>query len=171
MPPAAMRAPASGQGSQAQGSQAQGGPIRVPRWAYWAVTLVALALGSEAIVRGTRAVHGPADSDLTGFFLPSVDYILRGDPFHLYAVRAAQAYPNWNPPLSMFVMAPLLAAARAVGFAANLGEQITFVSLPFIVLVPVLGFVAVRALARLYPGLPEAQRFLAYVLVVCSPLI
>ena len=166
MPPAVMRAPMSG-----QGSQAQGGPIRVPRWAYWAVTLVALALGAEAIVRGTRAVHGPADSDLTGFFLPSVDYILRGDPFHLYAVRAAQAYPNWNPPLSMFAMAPLLAAARAVGFAANLGEQITFVSLPFIVLIPVLGFVAVRALARLYPELPEAQRFLAYVLVVCSPLI
>lgn len=161
MPPAAS----------GQGGQPQGGPIRVPRWAYWVVTLVALALGAEAIVRGTRAIHVPADSDLTGFFLPSVDYILRGDPFHLYAVRAAQAYPNWNPPLSMFLMAPLLAAARAVGFAASLGEQITFVSLPFILLIPVLGFVAVRALAWLYPELPEAQRFLAYVLVVCSPLI
>src|SRR5690348_10493157 len=166
VPPAAPRAPASG-----QGSPPQGGPVRVPRWAYWVVTLVALALGAEAIVRGTRAIHVPADSDLTGFFLPSVDYILRGDPFHLYAVRAAQAYPNWNPPLSMFLMAPLLAAARAVGFAANLGEQVTFVSLPFIVLIPVLGVVAVRALARLYPEAPEAQRFLAYVLVVCSPLI
>jgi glycosyl transferase family 87 len=164
--PAALRAPVGG-----QVGQPPSGPIRVPRWAYWVVTLVALALGAEAIVRGTRAIHGPADSDLTGFFLPSVDYILRGDPFHLYAVRAAQAYPNWNPPLSMFLMAPLLAAARAVGFAANLGEQITFVSLPFILLIPVLGFVAVRALARLYPELPEAQRFLAYVLVVCSPLI
>ncbi len=161
-----MRAPVSG-----QVGQPQGGPIRAPRWAYWVVTLLALALGAEAIVRGTRAVHVAADSDLTGFFLPSVDYILRGDPFHLYAVRAAQAYPNWNPPLSMFLMAPLLAAARAVGFAVNLGEQITFVSLPFIVLIPVLGFVAVRALAWLYPELPEAQRFLAYVLVVCSPLI
>ena len=47
----------------------------------------------------------------------------------MYAVRDSvfTSYPNYNPPLSIFLMAPFLGLARTVGFAANYGEQITFV--------------------------------------------
>src|SRR5512146_168010 len=84
------------------------GAVRVPSWAYPVVTIASLLIGAEAVVRGTRAVTTAADSDLTNFFLPSADYILRGDPWHMYAVRASGLYPNFNPPLSMFLYAPLL---------------------------------------------------------------
>lgn len=147
-----------------------GGAVRVPAWAYPVVTIASLLIGAEAVVRGTRAVVTAADSDLTNFFLPSTDYILRGDPWHMYAVRASGLYPNFNPPLSMFLYAPLLALARAFGIAGNLGAQITFVSLPFLLVTPLLGLLVLYALRRLYPQMPDAQRLLAYVLVVLSPL-
>ncbi len=149
---------------------AAGGPVSVPRWAYWVVTILSLLLGAEAVVRGTRTVQTIADSDLTNFFLPSASYILRGDPWHMYAVRGIGLIANDSPPLSMFLYAPLLALARAVGFTANYGEVITFVSLPFIIVVPLLGLIVLAALRRLYPQMPDAQRFLAYALVVLSPL-
>src|SRR5215470_13691229 len=91
------------EGMQAAGA-ARPSPIGVPRWVYPLVTLIALLLGAEAIVRGTRAVGGVADSDLTNFFFPSADYILRGQPWQMYAVRASGGYPNFNPPLSIFLM-------------------------------------------------------------------
>ena len=145
--------------------------MRVPRWAYPAVTILSLLLGAEAVVRGTRAVQTIADSDLTNFFLPSAAYILRGDPWHMYAVRTSGLIPNDSPPLSMFLYAPLLALARALGFAANYGEQITVVSLPLLLVVPLLGLLVLAALPRLYPQMPDAQQVLAYVLVVLSPLV
>lgn len=145
-------------------------PIRVPRWAYPLVTVAALLIGAEAIVRGTRLLTGPGDSDLTNFFFPSADYILHGHPFQMYAVRGTGSYPNFNPPLGTFLMAPLLAVARAVGFGNGQGAPITFVSFGFLVFVPLLGFLVLKALGRLYPSIPDTQRFLAYVLVVLSPL-
>jgi hypothetical protein len=144
-------------------------PTRVPQWAYPAVTVASVLIGAAAIVRGTRAVVSASDSDLTTFFFKSADYILRGDPFHIYAVNVG-GYPNYNPPLSIFLMAPLLKLAHLVGFAANYGEQITFVCLPFVLLIPLLGIMVVRALRRLYPEIPEVQLLLAYVLVALSPL-
>jgi hypothetical protein len=136
------------------------------------VTIASLLIGAAAIVRGTRGVQVIGDSDLTNFFFKSADAILHGTPWQLYAVRDSvfTSYPNYNPPLSIFLMAPLLGLARALGFAANYGEQITFVSLPFMVFVPLLGFLVLRALRALYPEMPETQRLLAFVLVVLSPL-
>src|SRR5579862_7338103 len=89
--------------------------IRVPGWAYPALTIFSLLMGGSGLVRGTSALHTAADSDLTNFFFNSATYILNGDPWHMYAVRASGAYPNYNPPLSMFLMAPLLGLARAFG--------------------------------------------------------
>ena len=155
---------------QANTDAASSSPVYVPNWAYPLVTVVGLLLGAEAIVRGTRAVVSISDSDLTNFFFRSADYILRGQPWQMYAVRASVAYPNYNPPLSIFLMAPLLALARAIGFAKNYGELITFVCIPFMVFVPVLGYLVLRVLRQLYPQMPEAQRFLAFALVVLSPL-
>jgi hypothetical protein len=155
---------------QANIGAASGAPVRVPRWAYPAVTVMGLLLGAEAIVRGTRAVVSIADSDLTNFFFRSADYILRGDPWHMYAVRASGAYPNYNPPLSIALMAPLLALARAVGFANNYGEIITFICIPFLVFVPLLGYLVLRVLRHLYPEMPEAQQLIAYGLILLSPL-
>jgi hypothetical protein len=134
------------------------------------VTVVSLLLGATSIVRGTRGVVTIADSDLTNFFLKSADYILRGDPWHMYAVRALGGYPNYNPPLTMFLLAPLLGLARALGFAANYGEQITFVTLPFIILVPLLGYLSLRVMRALYPSAPETLRLLLYAFVTLSPL-
>ncbi|WIG59916.1 MAG: Cell division protein FtsH [Ktedonobacterales bacterium] len=145
-------------------------PIRIPRWAYPLVTVASLLLGAEAVVRGTRTVVTAADSDLTNFFLPSANYILHGQPWQMYAVRASGLYPNYNPPLSMVIYAPLLALAQKLGLAGNLGSLITFVSLPLLVLVPLLGYLVVVAIRRLYPAAPDTLRFLAYVAVVLSPL-
>jgi hypothetical protein len=164
----AQRAGRPDAGSERAGTIAA--PIRVPRWAYPLVTIFSLLLGAAAIVRGTRAVQTITDSDLTNFFFKSADYILRGDPWHMYAVRASGAYPNYNPPLSIFLMAPLLSLARTLHFAANYGEQITFVSLPFTLFVPLLGWLVLRATRRLYPTMPETQRLLAFLLIVLSPL-
>jgi len=155
---------------QANIGAAGGSPVRVPRWAYPAVTVMGLLLGAEAIVRGTRAVVSITDSDLTNFFFRSADYILRGDPWHMYAVRASGAYPNYNPPLSIALMAPLLSLARAVGFANNYGELITFICIPFLVFVPLLGYLVLRVLRHLYPEMPEAQQLIAYGLILLSPL-
>ncbi len=145
-------------------------PVRAPRWMFILVTALSLLLGATSIVRGTRAVVTIADSDLTNFFLKSADYILRGQAWQMYAVRADVTYPNYNPPLSIFLMAPLLWLARALGFAGNYGAQITFVTLPFIVLVPILGYLCLRVMDRLYPDAPETQRLLVYALVTLSPL-
>ncbi|HEX9036718.1 MAG TPA: glycosyltransferase 87 family protein [Ktedonobacterales bacterium] len=158
-----MRSPAPVSGSASA-------PTRLPRWSFPLVTALSLLLGATSVVRGTRAVVTITDSDLTNFFLKSADYILNGQPFQMYAVRADLTYPNYNPPLSIFLMAPLLGLARALGFAGNYGAVITFVTLPFIILVPVLGYLCLRALDRLYPGAPEAQRLLVYGLVTLSPL-
>ncbi|HEV2459062.1 MAG TPA: glycosyltransferase 87 family protein [Ktedonobacterales bacterium] len=168
-PPPPMSAPSARQPDSAPPA-GKGGAVRIPTWAYPVVTIAALLIGAEAIVRGTRAVVSVTDSDLTNFFLPSANFILHGDPWHMYAIRASGGYPNYNPPLSMFLLAPLLGLARAVGFAANLGEQITFVSLPMMVFVPLLGVLVLHALRLLYPAMPDTQRFLAYVLIVLSPL-
>jgi glycosyl transferase family 87 len=144
-------------------------PIDVPRWAYPALTVASLLVGVTALVRGTRALVTIADSDLTNFFFKSADYILRGDPWHMYAVNVG-GYPNYNPPLSIFLMAPLLALARALRFDVNPGSEITFVTLPFLLLIPLLGFLVIYTLRVLYPGIPETQRLLAFVLVVLGPL-
>ncbi|MDE3230672.1 MAG: DUF2029 domain-containing protein, partial [Chloroflexota bacterium] len=144
--------------------------VRLPQWAFPLVTVASLLLGATSVVRGTRGVVTIADSDLTNFFLKSADYILRGDPWHMYAVRALGGYPNYNPPLSMFLLAPLLGLARLLGFAANYGEQITFVTLPFIFLVPLMGYLGLRVMRNLYPDAPETLRLLLYAFITLSPL-
>src|SRR5215510_5124660 len=161
----AVRAANQPMQDQAQGSA----PIDVPRWAYPALTVASLLVGVTAMVRGTRALVTIADSDLTNFFFKSADYILNGDPWHIYAVNVG-GYPNYNPPLSIFLMAPLLALGRALGFDVNPGSEITFVTLPFLLLIPLLGFLVIYTLRVLYPGIPETQRLLAFVLVVLGPL-
>jgi hypothetical protein len=144
--------------------------VRVPRGAYALVTVFALLVGAAGIVRGTSLLHTAADSDLTTFFFPAAQQILNWHPWSIYAVRAFGGYPNYNPPLSIFLMAPFLAVANALHLSANIGALIAFVSIPFTVFVPVLGYATITALRRLFPAIPESQVFLAYVLIVLSPL-
>jgi Glycosyltransferase family 87 len=148
------------------------GPIRLPLWAYTLVTVVSLLIGVTAVVRGTSAILVAQDSDLTNFFFKSSAYILQGDPWHIYAARGSgltSTYPNFNPPLSMFLFAPLLGLARSL-HAVSYGAQITVVSLPFVLLVPVLAFVSLRILRYLYPAIPETQQFLSFAVIALSPL-
>jgi hypothetical protein len=144
-------------------------PVRVRPWVFIGMSVLSVLLGIGALVRGTAGIHTAADSDLTNFFFPSADYILRGDTLHMYAVSVG-GYPNYNPPLSMFLYAPLLAIARAVGFNKNYGELITFVGLPFLLLIPALGALVLVAVRRLHPDASEAQRLMAFGLVVLGPL-
>jgi hypothetical protein len=144
--------------------------VTIPRGAYFVAGAIAVLLGAAAIVRGTRGVVTAQDSDLTSFFFRSANEILAGHPWQIYAVRAFGGYPNYNPPLSIFLMAPLLGIAKALGLTANYGAQITFVSIPFIGFVLLLGYATVVALRHLYPAISETQRFLAYILIVFSPL-
>ena len=111
-------------------------PVTLPRRVSGARGRRRCSSAGAAVVRSTRGVTTAADSDLTNFFFRSADYILNGQPFQMYAVHASGGYPNYNPPLSIFLMAPLLSLARTFGFAANYGEQITFVALPFTLLRP-----------------------------------
>lgn len=153
-------------------SEESAGPVRLPSWIYSVVTVASLLIGITAVVRGTSAIVVAQDSDLTNFFFKSANYILQGDLWHIYAARGSgltSAYPNFNPPLSIFVMAPLLSLAHML-HAESYGAQITVVSLPFVVLVPVLAFLTVRILRRLYPAIPETQQFLAFALIALSPL-
>ncbi len=152
----------------------EGAATRIPAWAYLLVTVGSMLIGATAIVRGTRALSSPTDSDLTDFFLKSADYILRGDPWRMYAARGFapfQTYPNDNTPLHMFLLAPLLQLARAHGFAANTGALVTFVSLPFVLLAPLTGYMVVQALRTVRPDAPEPQRFVAFALFTLSPLL
>jgi len=90
------------------------------RWAYLLIVTLSLALGVSAIVRGTSGVTSNVASDLSNFFLKSAAAIARGDPWRLYAIRADrpfQTYPNDGTPLALFLMAPLLGLARALGGA------------------------------------------------------
>mgnify|MGYP001162075062 CR=1 FL=1 len=140
-------------GAGAASAGAPVSPTRLPGWAYPLVTTASLLIGATSIVRGTRALNTIEDSDLTNFFFKSADYILRGQIWHMYAVRGSgltSTYPNFNPPLSIALMAPLLGLARALGFANNYGQEITFVTLPFILLVPLLGYLAVLALSLIH---------------------
>ncbi len=143
------------------------------RWVYLLIVTLSLALGVSAIVRGTSGVTSSGASDLPTFFLKAAAFIARGDPWRLYAIRADrpfQTYPNDGTPLALFLMAPLLGLARALGGARNTGTQITVVALPFVLLVPLLGYVVVDALRLLRPALLPAQRLLACGLVMLSPL-
>ncbi len=147
-------------------------PIRLPSWTYLFVTVASLLIGVTAVVRGTSAIAVAQDSDLTNFFFKSATYILQGDPWHIYAARGSgltATYPNFNPPLSIFLMAPLLSFARAF-HAISYGAQITVVSLPFVIFVPILAIITIRILRRLYPEIPETQQFLAFALIALSPL-
>ncbi len=153
--------------------QEPGGAIRVPSWAYPLVTVASLLLGAEAVIRGTSALTNIGDSDLTNFFFKSADYILRGDPWHMYAVRGSgltATYPNYNPPLSIFVIALFRGLGHMLHADGNFGGQIAFVSLPFLAFVPLLGYLVLRALRTFYPEIPETQQLLAYMLVTLSPL-
>src|SRR5579863_2222487 len=85
-----------------EGAEPARAATRVPGWAYPALTIFSLLMGASDLVRGTSALQTAADSDLTNFFFKSATYILNGDPWHMYAVRASGMYPNYNPPLSMF---------------------------------------------------------------------
>ncbi|HEV7129188.1 MAG TPA: glycosyltransferase 87 family protein [Ktedonobacterales bacterium] len=146
-------------------------PVTIPRGAYAISSVAAVVFGWAAIVRGTSAVANVQQSDLTTFFFPAANQILNGHPWTIYAIRAFGGYPNYNPPISIFLMAPLLALAHALGIDPNnFRALIAFVSVPFVAFVLLLGYITVVALRRLFPGIPETQRFLAFILVVFGPL-
>lgn len=156
---------------------------QIDRRHFIAVTLLAVAIGIIATIEGTAGVAGPKDTDQLDFFFPAAQRILDGHPFTIYAIRDAvyQYYPNYNPPLSTLVMAPLLAIGQAIMpgahacVAAHYGNAscrslLGFVGIMFIPFVILLGVAVLGALRRLYPQMSQGQALLAYSLIILSPL-
>jgi hypothetical protein len=140
---------------------------------YALTTILSLLIGAPAIVRNANSLMSATDSDLANFFLKSAAYIVRGDPWHMYAVRAAPpnaSYPNVDPPLSIFLLAPALRWASSLGYTHSLGTQVAFVSLPFLPLAPLLGGLVVTALRLARPATPAVLRFFAFAVIALGPL-
>jgi hypothetical protein len=131
---------------------------------------------------GTSTVNPRYGSDLLSFFFPAAQRILDGNPFSIYAVRFF-SYPNYNPPLSTVLMAPLLGIAQALqlpgatecsssGFTTiSCRSSIAFVGIGFIPFVLLLGVAVIAAIRRAYPSASQGQLFVAFALTVLSPLI
>jgi hypothetical protein len=149
-----------------------------------AIAALAIAIGIIATIEGASGVTGKGGttgSDLLGFFFPSAQNVLDGHPFSLYAVRFL-GYPNYNPPLSTLLMAPLLgigqsflpgaSACVAGGYSdASCDSLIGFVGIAFIPFVVLLGVAALAALRRAYPAMSQSQALLAFALIMLSPLM
>jgi hypothetical protein len=147
---------------------------RLPAWAFPLVTSASLLLGAVVVIRGASAFVVPNDSDLRGIFFKSVDHVLNGSPLHIYAARSDPPLtdnPNDDPPIIVFLLAPFVAIAKGVGLESNLRGEVVLVTLCFIILVPILGWLVVSAIDRLNPGLSPRQRLAAYALVTLSPLV
>ena len=149
-----------------------------------AVAALALLIGIVATIEGTASiVDPPRDSDLLAFFLPAATRVADGHVFDIYSVRAFGSYPNYNPPLAVEVMGPLVAIARAAdlpgvrscidsGFATldcrPLVSFVGFAFLPFVLLLAPLALAAIGAARRrLSPG---ASLLAAGLLMLC-PLL
>jgi hypothetical protein len=146
--------------------------LRSSRSVYTLITVASLLVGLVAVIRGTSAFVTPADSDLHNYFFKSADQILQGHPGSIYAARGdapLQDIPNDDPPLIDFLIAPMLALARLI--SSDFRVQVAIVCLPFLLAVPVLGTLTVRALRNVTPGATTAQRQLVYALICFSPLL
>ncbi len=85
----------------------------IDRRHFIAVGVLAVAIGIIATIEGTAGVFGANDTDQLRFFFPAAQQILNGHPFQIYSVMSG-SYPNYNPPLSTVLMAPLLALGQAI---------------------------------------------------------
>lgn len=118
------------------------------------------------------AVQSAPDSDLLTFFIPSAHYILAGQPFHMYQVRAyGVAYPNANPPLAIFLMAPAVALADKLGLSSNYHYLIGIVTIEFFPICLLLAYEVDATLRRLAPELADPLRYLVFLLALFSPLL
>lgn len=136
------------------------------------LSVSAVVVGLVAVIRGTSAFVVPGDSDLHNYFFKSADQILQGHPGSIYAARGdapLQYIPNDDPPLVDFVIAPVLAVARVL--SSDYRVQVALVCLPFLLAVPLLGAITMRALRAVAPHAGEAQRQVVLALIYLSPLV
>jgi hypothetical protein len=143
-------------------------------WVFWGITAVAVLVGATVVVRGTSAFAVAGDSDLANFFLKSADRVLSGDPLHIYAVRGdppLDENPNDGPPILVFLLAPFLALARGLSLGGNFRAEIAIVSLPFVLVVPLLGWLAMRVVRNLDPDISLTRLLTVYGLITLSPLV
>ena len=146
--------------------------VRSSRSIYTLITVGSLLVGLVAVIRGTSAFVTPADSDLHNYFFKSADQILQGHPGSIYIARGdppLQDIPNDDPPLIDFLIAPVLALARLI--SSDFRLQVAIVCLPFLLAVPLLGTLTLRALRGVAPSATAAQRQLVYALICFSPLL
>lgn len=145
------------------------------------VAIVAVFVGIIATIQGTATVSGAGDSDQLKFFFPAAQRILDGNPFTIYAIRS-YGYPNYNPPLSTLLMAPLLWIAQTIHLpgtadcvanaynAKSCRATLGFVGFFFIPFVVLMSIAAVQALRTVYSRLSQSEALMAFALIVLSPL-
>ncbi len=143
---------------------------------------LALAVGIAAIIESVVTIQTAADSDQLAFFFPAAQRILNGNPFTIYAVRYG-TYPNYNPPLSTILMAPLIALAQVIhlpGAAACVASGynsescrslVAFVGVWFIPFVALLAVAAAYAVQKMNARASRSEVFIAFSLIIFSPLI
>ncbi len=143
---------------------------------------LALAVGIVATIESVVTIQTAADSDQLAFFFPAAQRILNGNPFTIYAVRYG-TYPNYNPPLSTILMAPLIALAQAIhlpGASACVASGynsescrslVAFVGVWFIPFVALLAVASVYAVQKMNARASRSELFIAFSLIIFSPLI
>lgn len=167
---------------QAQTSTSGSAPWgQIDRRHFIGVGVLAAAIGLIATIEGTAGVFGAHDTDQLAFFFPAAQHVLNGSPFTIYAVKAFGMYPNYNPPLSTLLMAPLLAIGQAIMpgasscVAAGYDSEscrglLGFIGVAFLPFVLLMGAAVLGALRRLHPTMSQGQALVAYALIVLSPL-
>ncbi len=163
---------------------------QIGRQHFVVVTIVAALVGVVGAILSTLSVGpfqsiadvgGRNGSDQLAFFFPAAQNILNGHPFQIYAVRYL-GYPNYNPPLSTILIAPILAIGQAFlpGSQACVAADyasvacrplLGFVAVAFIPFVILLGIAVVAALRASDPDIGQGQLLVAYALVLFSPLV
>lgn len=152
----------------------------IDRRHFIAVGVLAVAIGIIATIEGTAGVFGANDTDQLRFFFPAAQQILNGHPFQIYSVMSG-SYPNYNPPLSTVLMAPLLALGQAIMpgaatcVAAGYNDEscralLGFVGIAFLPFVILLGWASLAALRRMYPTMSQGQALVAFGMITLSPL-
>jgi hypothetical protein len=133
-------------------------------------TTVALLAGLYIFGSGVSALTGISLTDLDVFFVPSALYVLHGHPLQIYALRYQTTYPTANGPVSIMLLAAVVALVQHLGWLNDLSLRRMIVMAAFSIFPLLMSWEAVAAVDRLR-GTPlrGIWRLLAYTLFATAP--
>lgn len=129
------------------------------------IALVALYLAGWAAL----SVLHPHPSDLEWIYLPAAQVALAGHPLHIYTIGLRHGYPLANGPVSIAVLAPVVALAGALGWAHSMTLTRLLVMAAFSLFPLLAAREAVHAIDRVAPQpLRGPRRLLVYEVFLLS---